>query len=995
MGLLDRFRSRQTQPPDPGMAVKMAPPGLADLDRLIAGEAIDEEAVVALCDFVDARHDCADFRMLALLRVAHSPNPTISPALRGRVRASVLGFRYWMDEVGDDSMCFWSENHQAIFATAEYLAGQLLPEAEFTNPMPSGHLLTGAERRARGHRRLMTWFADRFRYGFTEWLSTTYYEEDVAPLALLVDLAADADVVRRAEQTLDLLLLDMASHSFQGRLSASAGRAYAAQKQDPELADVNDILDHAFGSGTPDLARMSGLFVTSSYRTPEVLRRIATTEPPATGFQLRETFGLDVAELDDELGTTDRVRRGLFAWLMEAFTTPETIADTMHLFRRWKLSSNRFLSGLSAFARLPDRVLPTLVRALNPATQGVAIQRANVQTWRGPHGQLSSAQVYHPGGFGDQQHLWQASLPGGAVVFATHPGAPMFDDDARNFSPSAWVGNGVNPSLGQAGRVLLASYDLRTRSGYLERDRQRFTHLFWPTGRFDEHASGPHVVGGSWLVARSGDGYLGIVTTRPLTPGSSPDELVQTGDQTGYVAVLGAAPESFEDFAAGIRGIRVATDPLTATVAGQVHRLTASGLSVDGEPQPVQYPRFDMPWVRSQRNPTRLVVEWAGERLVLDATTGERTVGPVAAPVAPGDPSPLEVAVDLCDAIVADLSKQPVEPWLWGPALFGFSLAELDRHLGEHRYEAYLRRYADHHLAKRPRVDYSDHVAPALITYALQRDGHLQYAPLTDAALDYIRNAPRAVDDAVNHLGTSPWNWIYPRSVWVDSLMMFSVFPAMYGRAEGDAALLDVAARQPRLLARRLQDPKTRLWHHSYWVTAGRPYPRDFWARGNGWVVASLPMILDQVGQFHPERPAVASLLATTSEALLPLQRGDGTWRTVLGPRPGGYRELSATALIASGWLHAVREGYLSERFREPAERALEAVTGAVGRFDGKLALPEISGPTIPVPLAPRLGYVLTPTGRNLPWGVAAFVHAAINHDRLEPVRSRSFVRPS
>lgn len=72
----------QSQPPDPGMAVKMAPPGMADLDRLLAGEPIDEAAVLEICDFVDARHDCADFRALTLLRIAHSDNPHLSAPLR-------------------------------------------------------------------------------------------------------------------------------------------------------------------------------------------------------------------------------------------------------------------------------------------------------------------------------------------------------------------------------------------------------------------------------------------------------------------------------------------------------------------------------------------------------------------------------------------------------------------------------------------------------------------------------------------------------------------------------------------------------------------------------------------------------------------------------------------------------------------------------------------------------------------------------------------------
>lgn len=41
-----------------------------------------------------------------------------------RVRSAILGFRYWIDEPGNDTMWFWSENHCLCFHVAQYLAGQ-------------------------------------------------------------------------------------------------------------------------------------------------------------------------------------------------------------------------------------------------------------------------------------------------------------------------------------------------------------------------------------------------------------------------------------------------------------------------------------------------------------------------------------------------------------------------------------------------------------------------------------------------------------------------------------------------------------------------------------------------------------------------------------------------------------------------------------------------------------------------------------------------------
>ncbi len=962
--------------PDPGMAVKMAPPGLAGLDRLLAGEPIREQHVLDLCDFVDARLDCSDFRVLTLLRIAASGNAHLSPALLRRVRATLLGFRYWMDEQGTDSMCFWSENHQVIFATCEYLAGQLHPDEQFHNPGPGGVRLTGRERMARAQHRLDDWLTDRFRYGFTEWLSPTYYEEDAAALALLVELCDDRVLAGRARTVLDLLMLDLALHHFDGLPAASAGRAYEAQKKDPTAAEVTPLIRRCLlgEAGAVPLDRLAGLVVTSGYEVPEAIRAVARARPAADGETILESFGLDLHEVARQVAPPRSTRAGLFFWLMEAFTTPESIRVTMDLLERWRMDTNRFLAPLAAFRRVPSWLLPRLVRWLNPATQGVAIQRADVTTWRTPHVQLSSAQNHQPGGFGDQQHLWQATLPGGVPVFATHPGAPMFDDASRNFSPSAWVGNGINPALGQDGPVLLALWDLRRRRGYLERERLHSTHLYWPRARFDADASGHHVSGGTWLAARVGEGYVGVVCTAALRPGSEAAELVADGEVTGWVVTVGDShlDGEFADFCRRTSSLDVGLDTARpARLVAGTRRLTDNGMTVDGRSRSSAHPRFESPRVRATRFPERIAVECGGERWSADAP-GMSDVATRA----------IERAVALADSVVATQSRPA--PWMWGPALLGHAMLGLDEQLGgEPRYRDHVLRYARHHVANPPRIDYSDHVAPALVTFALQQLGHDEFAPLTTRAIDYVRGAPRVVDDAVNHLGRSGWDRIYPASVWVDSLMMFSLLPATYGRVTGDAELLDLAARQPVQYARRMQDPATGLWHHSYWVRLGRPYPRALWGRGNGWVVAALPQILDQLPPNHPERAPIVDLLRSTSEALLARQREDGTWTTVLGPRPGGYRELSTTALVSAGWLHSVRCGYLPETYRQPGMRALAAVTEAIEDVEGRLVLPEISGPTIPVPVFGRLGYLLTPTGRNHPWGVAAFLMAATQAARL------------
>ena len=53
---------------------------------------------------------------------------------------------------------------------------------------------TGRERMERVRPRLLRWLNDRARFGYSEWLSTTYYGVDIRALVSLVDFAEDPEI---------------------------------------------------------------------------------------------------------------------------------------------------------------------------------------------------------------------------------------------------------------------------------------------------------------------------------------------------------------------------------------------------------------------------------------------------------------------------------------------------------------------------------------------------------------------------------------------------------------------------------------------------------------------------------------------------------------------------------------------------------------------------------------------------------------------------------
>ena len=326
---------------------------------------------------------------------------------------------------------------------------------------------------------------------------------------------------------------------------------------------------------------------------------------------------------------------------------------------------------------------------------------------------------------------------------------------------------------------------------------------------------------------------------------------------------------------------------------------------------------------------------------------------------------------------------QPKMKWMWGEALLGYAMDELDKENGKEDYTQFLRAYCDYWAKENPAVDQSDTAAPGLITYAMyKRTGEPEYKRLTDKVLDYIRYEPRLYLDCLNHLGSSKKGKIYPRSVWIDSVMMFSVFTSLYAKENDDRELIDFAARQPKQYASMMLDEKKHLWAHSYWVDFKRAFPKGdlFWGRGNGWVICGFPMILDNIGLDHAEADGIIDLFRKTSEALLGCMREDYTFGTLL--KYESYRELSATALISAGWLHGIRRGYLDKKFLEPAIKAFEACINAMEECAEGIYMTEISGPTIPLPVLPKLGYQMVPLGKNWSYGIAALIFAAVEYKK-------------
>jgi hypothetical protein len=251
--------------------------------RALARHALDPTSELDPADLetalrmIDGRYDCADFEAVGLVTLWHRLPETAWPAgSRERVRESLTGFKYWIDQPGLDAMCYFTENHQIVWHAAELLAGELFADHLFGN---AGW--TGAEHAEHGVRLLREWMTRKLEGGFSEFDSNAYLAIDTLALVSLVEFAQDGDLRALAEAVLDKVLLTLASNSWRGVHSAPHGRSYTHTLRSGRFEETAPIMWLLWGVGSLNEAVLpaTALAMADIYRVPELVRAVAQQPP--------------------------------------------------------------------------------------------------------------------------------------------------------------------------------------------------------------------------------------------------------------------------------------------------------------------------------------------------------------------------------------------------------------------------------------------------------------------------------------------------------------------------------------------------------------------------------------------------------------------------------------------------------------------------------------------------------------------------------------------
>jgi len=114
---------------------------------------------------------------------------------------------------------------------------------------------------------------------------------------------------------------------------------------------------------------------------------------------------------------------------------------------------------------------------------------------------------------------------------------------------------------------------------------------------------------------------------------------------------------------------------------------------------------------------------------------------------------------------------------------------------------------------------------------------------------------------------------------------------------------------------------------------------KDFWARGDGWVLAGLAKVLQDMPKNYKHRAFFLSKYITLAEAVAKIQQPEGYWtRSMMDPEQAPGPETSGTAFFTYGLLWGINNNILSKKAYKPVvEKAWTYLSTTALQENGKV----------------------------------------------------------
>ncbi|HEY8782122.1 MAG TPA: glycoside hydrolase family 88 protein [Mucilaginibacter sp.] len=150
---------------------------------------------------------------------------------------------------------------------------------------------------------------------------------------------------------------------------------------------------------------------------------------------------------------------------------------------------------------------------------------------------------------------------------------------------------------------------------------------------------------------------------------------------------------------------------------------------------------------------------------------------------------------------------------------------------------------------------------------------------------------------------------------WCDALFMGPTALAYLSTATGDLKYLDKAVTLWKKTTDYLYDQQAHLYSRdgSYLNKKEKNGTKVFWSRGNGWVLAGLARVLENMPTDNPDRQKFVNQFKDMAAEVASLQQPDGSWHaSLLDPDSYPIKETSGTGFYCYAILWGINHGVLS-----------------------------------------------------------------------------------
>lgn len=555
--------------------------------------------------FIREREDCADFRVAFYVRILYEFDEVIPDDLYDDIKDALLNFPY--DDCGGHGMCTWTENHRLYNDGSEYLMGVKFREDVF------GDGKNGLRHMLNGCLKLNEWISHVKLYGFCEWESNNYYPETIAALSNILQLTTDEELRADAADIMDRILCDILSQTVCNggyMFSPACARAYVDNKISAKDGNYLDkYIRMLLGEEILDLKEKEACFALLLRAKRPDGTPVYVPSPDRVGRELllqpdRETVTTQGVDIKDykEMGLAsyafDNVK---YALMSGAISDYRVIENSMMYFCETGLIDNTMLKPLKPFAKpilYRTGLLSFIKRFVQVPWDGSAMESGTVYTYTDLKYSVSVACDYRVGKPLFQQNSLSVALSHDISLFTNAPSKPS----DKTGSPDYWIGSAVAPLAAACKNVALEIYDTR-------RIKKTGTHLFFPTGLFDE-LDLEHLDAGV-LMGRTSGVNVAVFTNpgvhfRPIAESMEHDaslcqdrkvaretydreyDLINISEGYHYYVFEADRSLTFEDFRAQMlkNGVALAKNTLTYRNAAHTYELTyqtsGSQLHVEG-----------------------------------------------------------------------------------------------------------------------------------------------------------------------------------------------------------------------------------------------------------------------------------------------------------------------------------------------------------------------------------------------------------------------------